>query len=177
MTKKLSKREKILLAVLIVIVAILLWYKFAYEPINKKIDQLNSQAMGEQAEIDSQFALVESMRRMQKTVEELKADETTKAIPIYDNSKQLMVSLNSVMESADAYALTFNDVSQDDYILSRTITMTFTTSTYEDARAIIDRLDEETFTNQISDVKVYLNTSGSSKVLVELTITYFEVEG
>lgn len=177
MTKKLSKREKILLAVLVVIVAILLWYKFAYEPINKKIDQLNSQAMGEQAEIDSQFALVESMRRMQKTVEELKADETTKAIPIYDNSKQLMVSLNSVMESADAYALTFNDVSQDDYILSRTITMTFTTSTYEDARAIIDRLDEETFTNQISDVKVYLNTSGSSKVLVELTITYFEVEG
>lgn len=177
MTKKLSKREKILLAVLVVIVAILLWYKFAYEPINKKIDQLNSQAMGEQAEIDSQFALVESMRRMQKTVEELKADETTKAIPIYDNSKQLMVSLNSVMESADAYALTFNDVSQDDYILSRTITMTFTASTYEDARAIIDRLDEETFTNQISDVKVYLNTSGSSKVLVELTITYFEVEG
>ena len=119
------------------------------------------------------------MNQMQKELEEIYAAGDPTPIPNYDNSGKLLVELNSILSASVDYSLDFGQVSalNDGYIMCRPIHMAFTTNTYAEARAIIDALHNSDFTNQISDISVQFENSGSSgNVQVNLYITYFELQ-
>ena len=97
----------------------------------------------------------------------------------FENSGKLLVELNSILSASVDYSLDFGQVSalNDGYIMCRPINMAFTTNTYAETRAIIDALHNSDFTNQISDISVQFENSGSSgNVQVNLYITYFELQ-
>lgn len=119
------------------------------------------------------------MNQMQKELEEIYAASDPTPIPNYDNSGKLLVELNSILSASIDYSLDFGQVSalNDGYIMCRPINMAFTTNTYAETRAIIDALHNSDFTNQISDISVQFENSGSSgNVQVNLYITYFELQ-
>lgn len=123
--------------------------------------------------------LLTRMNQMQKELEEIYAAGDPTPIPNYDNSGKLLVELNSILSASVDYSLDFGQVSalNDGYIMCRPINMTFTTNTYAETRAIIDALHNSDFTNQISDISVQFENSGSSgNVQVNLYITYFELK-
>ena len=189
--KKLSKREKILLAVLAVIIVVVCWYKFIYEPVNNQIAQLNSDQNAEQTDLLVLIPKIKQKNEMQAAVDEIKASGSVEKIPVYDNSKELMVALNKVMSTANSYTIDFGEADRDGYIFIHKLLITFTTDGYRQARQIIDRLTTETFVNQISDVKVtndvktqnVVNAKGETvaktieETKVSLTITFFEIDG
>lgn len=189
--KKLTKREKILLAVLLVVIIGVSWYKFIYEPVNGKIEKLNSDFNSEQTELTALTPKIQLKKEMQAAVEEIKASGSAERIPEYDNSKELMVALNKIMSTAKSYSIDFGEASQDDYIFIHKILLTFSTDTYKQARQIINRLTSETFVNQISDVIIVdesrnytaRNAKGETvtkvdeETRVNLTITFFEIAG
>lgn len=189
--KKLSKREKILLAVLAVIIVVVCWYKFIYEPVNNQIAQLNSDQNAEQTDLLVLIPKIKQKNEMQAAVDEIKASGSVEKIPVYDNSKELMVALNKVMSTADSYSIDFGQADRDGYIFIHKILINFTTRGYKQARQIIDQLTTETFVNQISDVR-FSNRSVTRNVInkkgetvtrteeetqVSLTITFFEIDG
>ena len=189
--KKLTQREKILLVVLIVVIIGVCWYKFLYEPINDQIDKLHRNRDTEQTELSVLLPKIELKRQMQETVEEIKAQGNAERIPVYDNSKPLMVALNKVLSTAESYSINFGEASRDDYIFLHKILLTFTTGTYRQARQLIEKLTTETFVNQISNIKVVNSfrnrtieneqgqtiTRAESTATVTLTITFFEIKG
>ena len=189
--KKLSKREKILLAVLVVIIIGVCWYKFIYEPVNNQIAQLNNDLNTEQSDLTVLLPKIKQKNEMKKAVEEIKASGSVEKIPVYDNSKELMVALNKVMSKADSYTINFGQAGRDGYIFIHKILISFTTRGYKQARQIIDQLTTETFVNQISDVsfsnsvinREVINKQGETvsrteeETRVNLTITFFEIDG
>lgn len=189
--KKLTKREKVLLAVLLVIIVVVAWYKLVYEPINGKIEKFNQDLKSEQTELTVLTPKIKLKKEMQEAVEKIKADPSAEKIPAYDNSKELMVALNKIMSTAKSYSIDFGEADRDDYIFIHKILLTYTTDTYKQARKIIDRLATETFVNQISDVRFtdasktvnIKNAKGETvskldeETKVTLTITFFEVAG
>ena len=173
MKRAFTTREKVMLLVLTVLLIVIAYFKLILEPINNSIDEYQSETAAEQDEI------LQNMNQMQKELEKIYAAGDPTPIPNYDNSGKLLVELNSILSASVDYSLDFGQVSalNDGYIMCRPINMTFTTNTYAETRAIIDALHNSDFTNQISDISVQFENSGSSgNVQVNLYITYFELQ-
>lgn len=179
MKRAFTTREKVMLLVLTVLLIVIAYFKLILEPINNSIDEYQSETAAEQDEILQNTALLTRMNQMQKELEEIYAAGDPTPIPNYDNSGKLLVELNSILSASVDYSLDFGQVSalNDGYIMCRPINMAFTTNTYAETRAIIDALHNSDFINQISDISVQFENSGSSgNVQVNLYITYFELQ-
>lgn len=177
MNRELTTREKTLLLILCVLVISLGYFKLILEPINDQVLACRTQTEEEQTELTQDLLRVAQMRKMEKTVAEIKASGEEKTIPSYDNSGRLLQELYHVMENAEEYSLDFSaGVTQEDYIVLRPVTLSFQTGSYAQARAIIDALSESENLNQISDLSIQSGQGdGRNKVQTELVITYFEV--
>lgn len=178
MNRELTKREKVLLLVLIVLVVALGYFKLILEPINDQVTSYRSAMEVEQSALDIDLIRAAQMDKMQQTVEELKASGTLHSIPRYDNSGSLMIELHKIMEKTLDYSLDCSQgTAQESYIMLRPIVMTYRTATYAQARQIIDELCESENISQISnvDIRVRSGGTGGSSVTTTLVITYFEI--
>ena len=177
MKRELTRREKVLLVILAVMVIGLGYFKLIYEPVSEQIASYESLREQEQAEITSGSARLAQMRRMEKAVEDIKATGEERAIPHYDNSGALMRELYQILGGTVEYSLDFSEAThREGYIIFRPVTLAFRTETYAEARSIIDALEESGNINQVSDVSI---TSGQgqqrNQFQTELVVTYFEV--
>ena len=177
MKRELTRREKVLQVILAVMVIGLGYFKLIYEPVNEQIAAYDSLREQEQAEITANSARLTQMRRMEKAVEDIKATGEERAIPHYDNSGAIKRELYRILYGTVEYSLDFSEAThREGYIIFRPITLEFYTMTYEEARAIIDALEESDNINQVSDVSI---TSGQgpqrNQFQTELVVTYFEV--
>lgn len=168
-----SKREKVMLVILSVIVLGLCYFKFILEPINNKIDSYAGMTEEDMLGITENTAVIQKIRKMQEAIDEAKADGNYEPIPSYDNSKELLNELYATLEGTIDYQLSFENIGADDYVILRPISMTFKSADYESAREIINRLHDSANLNQISDVIISADEGFYS---VSLRVTYFEVE-
>ena len=133
--------EKTLLLVLIVVVLVAGYCKLILIPINDQISSYRLNMEAEQTELDANQGKMAQMQKMQKAIEEIKAAGEKRTIPQYDNSGKLMIELHEIMSDTLDYSLDCSaGTVQQDYIMLRPIVMTFRTSTYAQARQIVDRL-------------------------------------
>ena len=96
------------------------------------------------------------------------------AVPVSKMRRELRVLLAGTGE----YSLDFGDgTTQQGYIVLRPVSMTYRTSTYEQSRAIIDRLSASDNINRISDLSIRRDerSGGGQGYQTVLTVTYFEV--
>ena len=166
------------LLVLIVVVLVAGYCKLILIPINDQISSYRLNMEAEQTELDANQGKMAQMQKMQKAIEEIKAAGEKRTIPQYDNSGKLMIELHEIMSDTLDYSLDCSaGTVQQDYIMLRPIVMTFRTSTYAQARQIVDRLCSSENISQISDMNMNTYTEGRNSGTVETTlvITYFEI--
>ena len=128
--------------------------------------------------VDENATRLLQLQKMKAAVAEIKAAGTEKAIPQYDNSGRLMVELYGILGSTEEYSLDYSSgVVEDGYIILRPIKLSFKTTTYAQARGILDALSGSDNVNQISDLDIeYVeNQSNFTGYETTLVITYFEV--
>ena len=178
MSRELTKREKLLLLVLVVMVLALGYFKLILEPINDQVSSLRAAADMEQAELQTDLIKAARLQQMRQAIEEIKASGDVRSIPQYDNSENLMVELHRIMSTTLDYSLDCSaGVTQEGYIVMRPVVLTFRTSTYDQARQIVDRLCDGENVCQISDVSINARSDRTKGSTVETTlaITYFEI--
>ena len=95
MNRELTRREKILLLVLIVVVLVAGYCKLILIPINDQISSYRLNMEAEQTELDANQGKMAQMQKMQKAIEEIKAAGEKRTIPQYDNSGKLMIELHA----------------------------------------------------------------------------------
>ena len=107
-------------------------------------------------------------------------DEEVKHIfdQAYAKCEALLRELRGLLAGTGEYSLDFGDgTTQQGYIVLRPVSMTYRTSTYEQSRAIIDRLSASDNINRISDLSIRRDerSGGGQGYQTVLTVTYFEV--
>ena len=158
MNRELTRRETVLLLILVVLVICLGYFKLIFEPIQDQVAQYQDTTSQEQSELEQDLILLTRKQEMQRKIEEVRASGEERTIPQYDNSRRLMLDLHRILDSAVDYSLDFSQsTTQDSYIVLRPVTMSF-------------------HMNQISDLSIRTN-QGRDRDLVQtdLVITYFEV--
>ena len=173
-----TTREKVLLVILAVLLIAVGYWKLILTPINDSIAQLQSQTNSEQDAMLQSTAQLARLQQMKRELEELLADPNAKPLPAYDNAEQLLVELNTILSGAVEYTLNFGStypLEEGSSIVCRPISLVFTASTYDGARAVLDALHGSDYINQISDLTMDLDAR--SGIQTTLTITYFELQG
>ena len=185
MNRELTKREKTLLLILVLLVLALGYFKLILEPINDQIEQYNQMAAGEQDIITQNMALIQKKKEMEQELEAIFAENPDPdPIPNYDNSGVLMVEIHSILDGTVDYTLSFSDTSllSGGYLLRRPLELEFSVDTYSQARSIINRLHDSKNINQISDLSITRVNRETKQIdedadtiRVKMVITYFEL--
>ena len=185
MNRAFTKREKVMLVILSLMIIGICYYKFLLEPINDQIEQYNQMAAGEQDIITQNMALIQKKKEMEQELEAIFAENPDPdPIPNYDNSGVLMVEIHSILEGTVDYTLSFSDTSllSGGYLLRRPLELEFSVDTYSQARSIINRLHDSKNINQISDLSITRVNRETKQIdedadtiRVKMVITYFEL--
>ena len=130
MNRELTRRETVLLLILVVLVIFLGYFKLIFEPIQDQVAQYQDTTSQEQSELEQDLILLTRKQEMQRKIEEVRASGEERTIPQYDNSRRLMLDLHRILDSAVDYSLDFSQsTTQDSYIVLRPVTMSFQTHT------------------------------------------------
>ena len=175
---RLSTRDIVLLVFLVLLVIGVCYYMFFLTPLNKEIDKINSDAAALDTEIASAQTKLASMDQMQAELDEILAqpkDKITEIAP-YDNAKVVMNELNAILAQGLEYNLAFADPTFDDNGLVRRVAqLSFTSSSYENAKTIITDLATNHWRCVISDLSVSGEENiAAGQVSVQAVITFYE---
>ena len=169
MKKQLTVREKVLMCILAVLLIVCAYYYAFNTPIMQKVIEYEGeiQFLEEQNEIlDAQ---VEKMNQMKAELEAIASAEmgTVNELPAYDNSYNVMYSLANILKDTYQYKVNFVEIEEEESIVRRNINMTYSCSSYEEAKAVFEKLYKSEYRTLIKDVSC-------SDTSVTLTFTYFE---
>ena len=173
MKKGLSAREKVLLLILILMGIFAAYYYVFYIPTQEKISFYKSETTKIEDQIMEAEFKMDKMNMMVKELEEIKSGDITniKELPPYDNSRNVMNSLSIILSRAEQYNVNFAGVSEADGIVRRDITLSYSCSSYDGAKAILYDIYNGDYRCLVKDVHI---TQNGGHYMVNVQITYFE---
>ncbi len=172
MKKQLTIREKVLLAILAVLMVVCLYNYAFYLPMTRKLEALKL----EQTSLEEQAALVDAnVAKMQAMKAELEAiqsgSQEVKPLPKYNNGKALMDNLSKILAKADTYRVGgFDNIIEEENMVRRNVSITYSCVEYATAKEIFTAIHDGEFRCLIKDFHITMNDGYS----VTMTVTYFE---
>ena len=177
MRRQLTTREWMILALLGVILLASGYILLFYMPMTAERDRCLGEAESCRAEIEAAQLRLEEKRRMERELEALfSAGEPPRSIADYDNLQPVMFELNSILASTQDYSLSFSTVDASQAIVRRSISMSFTTGTYESAKAVLQQLHDSAFRCMLDSVNVSVGQGEQDAVSVSGNIVFFEYQ-
>ena len=181
-----SNREKIMLAVLLVIAVGLLWYRFVFVSVNDQVAQIQSEQQTAEDTITIDQTRLKRKDQIEATLAAYKAQgiEPLK-LPEYDNLKNVMAELRTVLGAASSYTLSFDDLYWTDQgLIARGASLSFECASYDEAKALLQNIYSGSYPSMIDSLqltddtaKQQSNTSGAGAVKVNAHFVYFETVG
>ena len=186
LSREFSLREKVLFGVLALLLLGILYLYTVHMPVVNGIEDAQAAKDTVGAEITVLQAEKEHMDALQAELEKTLSDPNAVTIPSYDNLDLLMSFLNTVLSGTEEYSLSFSGVDMPGEnggnIARRYMQLSFTSKSYPDARAIINRLQEAPYRCLLNETSITPVKGGndsseifSGAVQVNLSMVFYEV--
>ena len=153
LSRDFTLREKILLIVFCLILLALAYYRFVYVPCNDAIALARADRDMYQTQLLGALTKEAQLRRMKTELDSLGELQETSRMDSYNNSKAELSLLNSVLEAADKYSVSFASVTRDGDQIRRNFSLQFTTGSFDAAKQIVARLSESEYRCLIGDMQ------------------------
>lgn len=181
MSRKFTAREKVLLLVLALLLLICGYWMALWQPTAAAVERARLREETAQDQIVVEEAMLGKLTQMRQALDGLNQDTEQSEIAAYDNMQNVVRILNDALSRSQSYNLIFSPVTFDGNLASRTIDMTFTCGSYDDARAILKTLDQGPYRCRITALTMLAENPAEAAdtiyrdgVSVKLTITFFE---
>ena len=177
--KSFSTKDVLMVAVLLIILIAVVYYMAFLKPLQAEVASLETKSAELDTEVAMAAARVGALQSKQEEVAEILAlpeSQQTEIAP-YDNKNTVMNRLNEILASSENYKLSFSDPQTDDNgIVRRVVTLSFTAASYSKAKTILKSLANWNYRSQIGNLTVAAadETLKSGDVTVTATITFFE---
>ena len=140
MSRDFTLKEKILLLVLTVILLGAVYYLAVDQPVRSAIRT----AVSEQENLNTELLILQkkaaSLSRMQNELDTIHITGSYGDMGSYINVKAELEELNQVLQEADTYDISFNDVTREGDLIRRTFSLTFSAADYTKAEELITTL-------------------------------------
>lgn len=158
-----SKRERVLLIVLLVIALGMLWYFAVFTRCQDNLQKATNQQSTIQTSIDTATLKKTKMTKMQNEIAAAKLNgSTATALPLYDNVVNLTDELNGILAAANTYSLNFEGVETSNGIARRKVTLTYTAASYDQATSILSQISGGQYKCMLGDLAI-TDSNNSSK--------------
>ena len=122
MRREFTRREKVLLLFLAVVLLFSGYMKLFLEPLNGQLASARDQLASAQDSLTMEQTKLLQLRKMEKALEGGPSGAAPAAeIPDYDNIDNVMIQLDAILTAASDYQMTFADVQFGDELASRPI--------------------------------------------------------
>ena len=151
-----SKREKVLLLALAVILLGLLWFMLVWQQTANEKMRIDAEI----AEAEAQTIVANNKVAKQATMQEAidaqkKAGAKPASLPEYDNTTALMAQLNTILGTTKDYKLSFDDLDfSSEGVVARGVTITFGCESIEAGRAVMTQLEKGPFACTIDSATI-----------------------
>ena len=153
LSRDFTLKEKILIFVLLLILVALTYYRFVHLPCNEAIETARSEKEMYDTELLAVQKKEAQIRAMKEELDSLGELQATSRMESYNNSKAELSLLNSVLESAYNYSISFASVTRSGDQIRRNFNLQFTTGSFDAAKQIISSLADSEYRCLIGGVK------------------------
>lgn len=177
LNRSFSTRETVLILILAALLVVACYYFLVVKNVADTVAKNNAQLAGIETSIQVQESLAADRARMKAELAELGDDETLPEVAVYDNIRNELNELNTLLGSATTYNLSFGQPTVDGQLVRRTVAVSFTVPSYAAALDVVRQLENGTYRCQITDFTMTgdLLANGSvSSVNATLNVTYLE---
>ena len=163
--RKLTLRERVLLA-LLAVVAVICAYVFLF---HLPMEERESQDLLAQTE-----AMITRQQEMETELDVLRTEDI-RPMPDHDNIQNVMVELNAILAPSREYTLRFSSVQEENHVVARQVSLPFTCANYAAARSILQQLHDSDLRCLVDSVSITENEDGT--VQVDATVIFYEYDG
>ena len=178
LSRDFTTKEKTMLLVLGLLLLALCYYRFLWVPTSENLERANNRRDDLQTVLTTTLLKEARLQKMQDELDALGKLELTSRMGSYNNAKAELSLLNSVLESADSYYISFNNVTRDGDQIRRNFSMVFTAGNFAQVKQIIRHLTESEYRCLLGDMRYSVETRPNAKdygkVTVETAATFFE---
>ena len=172
MSRDFTRTEKILIAVLTLILLGLVYYQFVEKTVRSSITNAQSEASMLQTELDAAQARLAAAQNIKNSMDELEASGQKSWMGSYNNSKAEVTFLNAILADTLQYSVTFSNVTRAGDQIRRSFTLEYRTDSYASAHEIMARLSQSHDRCIVSEASCALENDGV--VVVRQAATFYE---
>lgn len=177
--------EKILIAILCLVIVGLAYYQFVHKPVEAAINKADAEKTALTIELEGVENKIAELEAMQADLDRILADPTINPMPSYNAIHDIMARLNDLLGDL-GYRITFSEVTKDGDQIRLNIAMTFTAPDYDTVEKMLTELEASPIRCKIADVRasrVYGYNYFTGKVIgaeypdalnVTLSLTFYE---
>lgn len=156
MNRKLTNREKLMIAILAMLLIFMVYNQLLFKPVTAEMSKI--QQSKNDVEDMQQVEMIKGVR-LQYMKSQLAAlsknpGQITTTVPEFDNSQNMITELAAILSSATDYELSFSQVKQEGQLVRRTIGINFSCVGYEKAGQIMKQLSASRYKNRITDFSI-----------------------
>lgn len=171
MNHKFTTRELVLLLLATVLALGIFYYKVVYKNVQSSMKSYDTLTL--EAELNMYQTKAIQENKMKKAIEEASSNPQTGTIEVYDNLANEVAVLGSILNpNTDSISISWAQPTLLDTTVRRQAAISFTCSTYDVAKSVLEQLSNMQYRNLMNNVNVDMNNREG--VRVSLTITFFE---
>ena len=176
MSRDFTTKEKILLILLTVILLGAVYYLAVDQPVRNAL----AEAADAQENLTTELMVLQQktavLSKMQKELNTIQNHEGYGEMGSYNHSKAELDELNQLLQDADSYDISFSNVTRNGDLIRRNFSLTFSTSDYEKAEELIQRLCKGSWRCLISGINIVSQEDSLEQggVNVGLSATFYE---
>ncbi len=179
LTRDFTKKEKVLIVILSLIILGAVYYIFVYSQVESRIQSARLEAQAIEDEIRVSEARLEKINEMSAEMNDIESGKIKKSyMPSYNAGKSELDFLHSVISGTKDYYVNFTNLTKEDNQIKRDFTLQFTAKDFAQAEEIVKQLEEFETRCILGDVyitpAVEIPNFKSGNVVVSLTGTFYE---
>ena len=167
-----TRKEKILLLVLALILVGLVYYQFVDKPVRRSIAESKAECEAIETELAVAQTKAQHLQKLESELNDMKSGETISYMASYNNSREEVALLNDILSNTKEYTINFADVTRSKDQIRRNFTLQFQTRDYDAAQDIMTRLLQGENRCLVGDMKCSVDKDGV--VIVDALATFYE---
>ena len=140
MSRSFTLAERILIAVLVLILLGLVYYRFVDTVVRETIANNDAEVKMLQTQMDAVQARLATLTGIQNNLDKLEAEGTLSWMPSYNNSKEEVAFLNDILADTIRYSISFANVTRSGDQIRRSFTLQYSCPSYKAAQDILMKL-------------------------------------
>ena len=170
-----TRREKVTLFGLLILLIAILYFQCVDRPVRTSINAARAEALEIETETSVVAAKVRQLTKMQNELDDVKGSGVLSRMESYNNSSAEISFLYDILAETQQYNIEFSDITRNGDQIRRNFSLRFRTKDYDAMRSVITRLCASEYRCLVDEIRCQRTINErESYVTANVTATFFE---